>query len=396
MKRKDCDQDMNGNVVRKGNRHGSCGWLALAAVVLPYAAPTATQAGVVRIWPQAVVVTDVIELADVAILTGFDAATEQAIANLVVADAPRAGGTRIIHIAAIRTALSVGGANLSSIQLGGAIRCTVSRPATDIPNQQVPDLAAAQPIPRHQQRPGLNFTPPASSGHLRSESQDTLRQAVIDYFDSKLARFGGRAEVLFDRRMKQTLDLSAPHYMFSVSQQAEKSIGLIAVDVEIASQGQSIRTIALVLRVTMLLDVVTAKRPVNQGSTIDNADVGLVAMALSHVDDIPLSDLTQVIGQRAKRFVPVGTPINAGMLEAVPLVRRGQLITLIARAGSVSVVTTGKAAEDGMLGEIINVRSVENKRDQFDATVTGPGEATLGRVVTVGLTGRLASRSGRR
>ena len=396
MKRKDCDQDTHDNADRKGTRQRSLGWITLVAAVLSCAGSTAVQAGVVRVWPQAVVVTERIELADVAQLSGFDAATEQAIANLVVADAPRTGGTRIIHIASIRRALSAGGANMATIRLGGAIRCAVSRPATDVAQQHAGEYGGRQTTTNGGESAMQELPGPSNSAGSNSASQRTLKQAVIEYFNSKLARFGGRAEVSFDRGAEQTLELSTPNYTFSVSQQAEHLVGLVAVDVDIACKGKATRTLPLVVRVTMLLDVVTAKRPVNQGSTLDYADVGLVTMSLSRVDDIPLSDLSRVVGQRAKRFVPVGTLINAAMLEAVPLVRRGQLITLIAQAGSVSVVTTGKAAEDGMLGEIITVRGLENKRDEFDAVVTGPGEATLGRAALRGMANQVALRSGKR
>ena len=62
-------------------------------------------------------------------------------------------------------------------------------------------------------------------------------------------------------------------------------------------------------------------------------------------------------------------------LEPVPLVLRGQLITLVSEVGGVRVVTTAKAGANGMRGETIRVRSVDDNKVEFDAVVTGPGEA---------------------
>ncbi|MCH7631851.1 MAG: hypothetical protein IIB59_01450 [Planctomycetes bacterium] len=66
-----------------------------------------------------------------------------------------------------------------------------------------------------------------------------------------------------------------------------------------------------------------------------------------------------------------------------PLARRFEA-RLAARFGldNGGVVTTAKAAQEGLLGAVIKVRAVDNKRVEFDATVTGPAEVRLGAATT--------------
>ena len=57
---------------------------------------------------------------------------------------------------------------------------------------------------------------------------------------------------------------------------------------------------------------------------------------------------------------------------------RGQLVTLASVQGAVRVVTTAKALQDGLLGETITVRAVDNRHVELDAVVVGPVSVQVG------------------
>ena len=99
-------------------------------------------------------------------------------------------------------------------------------------------------------------------------------------------------------------------------------------------------------------------------------------------------------GQRAKRFISIGAILESSLLEEVPLVKRGELVTITSAIGGVSVVTTAKAAGSGLLGEVVRIRSLSSKHVEFDAVVVGPGhvEITEGRLPITA--DRLAVRAG--
>ena len=140
----------------------------------------------------------------------------------------------------------------------------------------------------------------------------------------------------------------------------------------------------LLLEIPDLYDTVDAllmvRRSINQGATIRAADLRVMPMSFSRLDKLGVDDTALAIGQRAKRFVPAGTMIEPAMLESVPLVRRGQLVTMTSTLGTVQVKTTAKAAQAGRIGEVIKVRAVDNKRVEFDVTIVGPGAVEIGSV----------------
>ena len=88
-------------------------------------------------------------------------------------------------------------------------------------------------------------------------------------------------------------------------------------------------------------------------------------------ESIGVTDLASVVGQQARRFVDRGEMLTARDVKPVPLVKRGQLVTVYHRQGGVLIRTVGKALAGGSYGDLIPVKN-EGSRRWFDATITGP------------------------
>ena len=217
-----------------------------------------------------------------------------------------------------------------------------------------------------------------ASATTEKARERTLRDAVREYFNGEFGRYGGTAEVIFDHTDEQVLDLSGPAYDFNVRRRGGPPLGLCSLEIDVLSNGRTIQTVPLVAQVTMQRRVVVARRSINQGAPVAPDDVEAVPMSFTRLDQLGLDDVTVAIWQRAKRFISAGSTIDVDVLEAVPLVLRGQLVTLSSTAGGVRIVTTVKVGADGMLGETIKVRSADDKRLEYDAVVIGPGEVRVG------------------
>ncbi|UCE58580.1 MAG: flagellar basal body P-ring formation protein FlgA [Phycisphaerales bacterium] len=381
MRRKDCDKSYGSRIaagVVRSARTTPLAWLTAIALC---ASGAETFAGTVRLWSSAVVVGDTVQLSDVSELTGFHSDSEQMLTSLVLMSAPPVGGSRVIHMDMVRSALREAGANLSQLTLRGAMQCAVSRPSQPVTppvstGRAQEDVSSGHP---HRQ---AGAVPSGSSGPA---DKTTLRQAVIDYFDREFARYGGKAEVLFDRTSEQILDLAGPEYQFNVRRRNGSALGLTPLEVDVVAGGRVVQTVPLVVQVNMSRRCVAARRSINQNATIRASDVDMVTASVTRVDKLGVGDVGMVIGQRAKRFVPAGTLIEPSMLESVPLVRRGDIVRLASVVGAIRVVTSARATEDGLLGDVITVRAADNKRVEFEAVVVGPQQVQIG----AGSAGRL-------
>ena len=115
--------------------------------------------------------------------------------------------------------------------------------------------------------------------------------------------------------------------------------------------------------------IVVARRALNRGDVLREADVTLEPADPKMRIMNFATDKRQVVGMQAMYSVREGQPVVVSQLRKPLLVKRGELIRVRARAAGVQVITTAKATQDGALGDVILVQSLEN-REQYAARVT--------------------------
>jgi flagella basal body P-ring formation protein FlgA len=83
-----------------------------------------------------------------------------------------------------------------------------------------------------------------------------------------------------------------------------------------------------------------------------------------------------VVGQVAARDLKPGTLVTGPLVEAVPLAKLGQFVTVTLHRGNVQIKSVGKAMEGGSYGQTIRVKN-EATRDVYQVVLTGPQEASM-------------------
>jgi len=326
---------------------------------------TASGAELVRVWPTAVITGDNITLADVCDLSLLTAArSRDDIDTAVVATAPRPGGSNYVTVDQVQQALRRAGVNLATVLVSGSTRCAVSRPRT-----AVPSAPSTKRHPAH-----VDARPSASETARR-----TLRDAVVGAFQQRVPSRGGVVELQFGRTSPQILELSEPRYSFRVTIVGGRWLGrMINVDVDVFSDGQDAQTIHLVANASLLRSVVVAKRPINQKEKVSAADVEVIERIFDQVDTTIATAIDAVVGQRAKRFIAPGAVVKVTDLELVPLVRRGQIVSVRSLVGGVEVRSAAKALDNGRLGDVVELRTGGRKGEVLTGIVIGERRVMIG------------------
>jgi flagella basal body P-ring formation protein FlgA len=126
----------------------------------------------------------------------------------------------------------------------------------------------------------------------------------------------------------------------------------------------------------ILPQAVVAVRLLQRGDIIRQADVKLQTIEKLPRGVSTAPQLDEVVGQEVLRGFAMGQPIDKRQLRKPLLVRRGEVIRVKARAAGVQVLTTARATEQGALGDIIVVQSLEN-REKYAAHITGLQQAEV-------------------
>lgn len=132
-------------------------------------------------------------------------------------------------------------------------------------------------------------------------------------------------------------------------------------------------TVYVGVRLTDIRPVLTLARGVQRGETVDAAMLVPQDRDIASLPYGYYSDPAQLAGRQLRRPANAGSVLSPDMVEAQKLVRRGDLVTVIGRAGMVEVRSQGKALRDGAAGDRIPVENSSSRR-VVEGQVTSGGQ----------------------
>ncbi len=154
----------------------------------------------------------------------------------------------------------------------------------------------------------------------------------------------------------------------------------IVVPVELWTDGQHARTVAVPVKVEALGLAWVAREDLAAQQPLDGdaaPPMDALTVDLAGLNAAPLTARTPLEGLRLRRPVLKGQVLTATHVEARPIVRRGQPVTVRAQSGAISLETTGEALQDGVNGKSVLVRMGSRAGAPLLARVVGPNQVQL-------------------
>lgn len=109
-------------------------------------------------------------------------------------------------------------------------------------------------------------------------------------------------------------------------------------------------------------NIVVASRSLAQNKILKAEDFHTERFDIKRFSGAYLTDQDKIIGKQLIRPVQLGNPLLPNMLKEPILVRRGEIVTLLAKTRTYEVRMQGKAMMDGAYGDRIRVRNLRSKR----------------------------------
>jgi len=204
--------------------------------------------------------------------------------------------------------------------------------------------------------------------------QQLLRQAALTELQHAYASEPGRVDIevaALDARLQ--VPVCQVPLQTSVNR-LNPNGGRVTVRAECHDDSPWSRYVAASVRVYQ--DIVVASRALPRGSIVGPGDVTLKEQDIGILGGQVIKDPDVAIGQSVRRAVSADTVLSIELLEAPVLVKRGDMVVLIAERGSISIRGTGTALQAGEAGRQIPVRN--NRSDRVvQAVVTGAGEVKV-------------------
>jgi flagellar basal body P-ring formation protein FlgA len=127
--------------------------------------------------------------------------------------------------------------------------------------------------------------------------------------------------------------------------------------------------------------------PISAGSIVSAGDLAVVEIPEAQARSGVLLQADRIVGLEARRMLMPGQPIRATDLKAPSLVKKGEAVTMIYRAGNLMIAASGRAMESGGKGDVVRVQN-STSRQIIEATVDSMGAVRVAGLNTALLAAR--------
>lgn len=202
------------------------------------------------------------------------------------------------------------------------------------------------------------------------QSHQSIREAAVAHVEAHRAQFLGHIDVTalpLDRRLRlQRCDQALDTYNSPNGLKPGRSV------VGVRCDGSQPWKIYVPVKIAVMQTVVVSKRPLSKGQQIIADDLSVIERDVSRLHKRYFTRPDALLGMRSKRQIAAGKILTANMLAANQLIKRGGLVEILSRQGSLEVRMKGKALESAGQGQTVSVKNLSSGKT-ISGLVIGPG-----------------------
>ena len=190
-----------------------------------------------------------------------------------------------------------------------------------------------------------------------------VRQIVTDYLLEKTKDLG------LDIQLKKLsfsgeVVLPAGNSSYEVvSPQEWEGWGRASLALIVRVDDRVVKNIPLNVEVEALADVVVAVRAMERGMILDKGNVALQKRDMATLPGRTCRNLEEVVGKQVRVGMRGNSPIRSDYLERLPLVKRGQQVTIIAENDKFRITSSGRVKGNGAEGDTVQVQGLNAQKD---------------------------------
>lgn len=190
-----------------------------------------------------------------------------------------------------------------------------------------------------------------------------IRAAVTAYVQQKTSGLGCEIRI---RRISfnnnPRLPEGALEYEVMAPQQWE-GWGIASLAVVARQKERVVSNIPVQVDVEALADMVVALRQLDHGTVIHVADVSVQRRDVAAVAGRYAGKTDDIVGKRTRTTIKPNAVVRTDQVEKVPVVKSGQLVTIVAENDVIKVSVAGKARSAGAEGDIIMVQNLNSLKE---------------------------------
>jgi flagella basal body P-ring formation protein FlgA len=139
--------------------------------------------------------------------------------------------------------------------------------------------------------------------------------------------------------------------------------GTTSIAVIARQKDRVVGNITVQVDVDALTNMVVALHQIGYGEQISAADVVMQKSEISQNSRLALRSIDDVIGKKARTNIRANQPVRSDQVEKIPLIKSGQMVTIIAENEVMKISVSGKARSSGAEGDTIRVQNLTSLKE---------------------------------
>ena len=298
---------------------------ALVFIVFSHAdvAPAAETS--IRLVEKAVVEGPQIHLRDIGRISSADPRLGQKLDDLVVAKAPQPGQSRQISADYLRLRLKQMDLAPETIVLTGSDQVQVSRDSIEVSEKEIAKIVD-------------DFI---RTNRIWGDAAVTVKDL----------------QVSADRALPKgstTYRIVPPDHM--------RSLSTLPLAIVFDVDGSFQKTIRANVKIEAMAPVVITAKPIGRLKPISEDDLKIQVTDLAGLPTGVITEIDDIIGKRARRNIQAGEFLRSDLIEMPPLVKRGDMVVIVAETEGLKVTAIGEVKSAGRLGERVKVVNLDSDK----------------------------------
>jgi flagella basal body P-ring formation protein FlgA len=193
-------------------------------------------------------------------------------------------------------------------------------------------------------------------------SQEKIKGLVADYISAHLLAGNSNASI---KSIQVSAGLRLPSGRISYEVAAPRDrvmVGQVPFSVSFDVNGKLYKRVWTTATIEVLAEVVITKKPLGRHKPITEDDIMVLEMDLAKVPADVITDPEVVLGKRTRRAIGSKTVLRANLVEFPPLVKRGDMVVIVAETNGLKVTALGQVKKKGARGDRIPVVNFESKK----------------------------------
>lgn len=197
---------------------------------------------------------------------------------------------------------------------------------------------------------------------VTADCADTTRQDLVELTAAAEAAVAARGAGVLARADAPDPRLRLPRCDRDLAATVPAPAKGPRLSVRIACNGATPWSVLLPVQVETEAEILVARQALVPGKVLDAEAMALSRRRIPGFADCCARDDSALIGRRVRRPIAADAPIPLDSLETAPLVRRGEIVTVVAGSPGFEVRASGVALADALEGDALRIRHTTSLR----------------------------------